>query len=113
MKSDMILFSETLLYFDLKSPMTFDGTSDIQCLYENGRLVTLSQHELDLVKRICLELRLVHTPTLSLEECMMAYGKVYDTLLVGKKESSKKKDWVEWKARYGIPQVDLVKVVAD
>lgn len=59
---------------------------------ENGRLVTLSQHELALVGRISQVLRLDGTHILSLEECMMAYGKVYDTLLGGKKESWKSVD---------------------
>lgn len=83
-QSEPILYSETSSYFDLRSPMIFDGTSDIQCLYDDWRLVTLSQHELDLVKRICLELRLVFTHTLNCEEAMMAFGKVYDTWLASK-----------------------------
>lgn len=78
-QSEPILYSETSSYFDLKSPMIFDGTSDIQCLYDNGRLVTRSQHEYDLEKRICLELRVVHTPTLNCEDCMIMSGILYGT----------------------------------
>lgn len=58
-----------------------------------GKYETLSEHEYDLLERISLELRLDGTHILSCEEAMMAYGKVYDTLLGGKKESSKKSDF--------------------
>lgn len=70
-----------------------DGTLDIPYLMPNGKWETLSKHEYDLLTRISQGLLLAGTHILSLEECMMAYGKVYDTLLVGKKESSRRKDY--------------------
>ena len=76
------------------------GTFDTQCLTQDGRYETLSRHEYDLLTRISQELRLDGTHILNCEECMMAYGKVYDTLLDTKNESSKRNDWGEWKARY-------------
>jgi len=103
-KSDTIVSSETLLSFPSKILVALTwrelhwltvGTLVIHCSTQDGRLEMLSQHEYDLLERISQELRLDGTHILNLEECMMAYGKVYDTWLVGKNESSKRNDYWE------------------
>lgn len=77
-----------------------DGTLDIPYLMPNGKWETLSKHEYDLLTRISQELRLAGTHILNLEEAMMAYGKVYDTLLARKKESSRRSVHQEWQEAY-------------
>ena len=91
------IYSEVLLSFpsmiarqDRFPPQ--DGTLVIQCLTADGKLETLSKHEYDLLTQISHELRLDGTHILNLEECMMAYGNLSDTLQDSKKESSKIND---------------------
>jgi hypothetical protein len=72
-----------------------DGTLGIPYLMSTGKWDTLSKHEFDLLTRISQVLGLDGTHILSCEEAMMAYGKVYDTLLGGKNGSLIKKEWHE------------------
>ena len=89
-QSEQTHSSETLLSFPSKIELMNgwhdlpDGTSAIQCSTVSGRLEILYKHEYDLLTRISQVLRLDGTHILNLEECMMAYGKVYDTLLASK-----------------------------
>jgi len=67
---------------------SLDGIFDIQCLTVDWMLVTVSQHELDLVTRISQVLRLDGIHILNCEQILEAYGKVSGTQLVTKRLDS-------------------------